>query len=344
MRLSLSVGSLTSRSRLSDALVYAQEADRLGFETLWVNEKYGSDAPTLLAWLGAQTQRIRLGSAIMQVPARSAAMTAMTAATLDVLSNGRFVLGLGVSTRQLAEGWHSVPFDRPLEGIREYVEVIRAVLSRLPVDHPGVHHPVPRPGSRPMMLDLRHFRPDLPVYLAGVGPRSLQVAGEIADGWLGLFQAPEMMADQRANLALGRKRAGLTMADYDVVAGVPVVLGDDVAACADRARPTYASFIGGMGSLERNFYHDHVVRMGYRDEADEVRRNYLAGHGAAAARAVPQSLIDSTTLLGPIERIMDGIRAYADAGVTSLALTMFPRSIDDGLRTLRVLAEAASAC
>jgi F420-dependent oxidoreductase-like protein len=346
MRLSLSVGSLTARSRLADVLAYAQEADRLGYETLWVNEKYGSDAPTLLAWLAAQTTRIQLGSAVMQVPARSAAMTAMTSATLDLVSNGRFVLGLGVSTRQISEGWHSVPFERPLDGIREYVDVVRAVLSGNPVNHEGVHHPVPmRPErNRPMMFNLRHFRRDLPVYLAGVGPRSLQVAGEIADGWLGLFQPPEL-TDQLANLAIGRKRAQQTMTGFDVVAGVFAVVGDDVAACADRLRATYSSFIGGMGSVERNYYHDHVARMGYRDEAGEVRRLYLAGLGAAAARAVPEAFIDETSLLGPVERITEGIRAYAAAGATSLAITLMPRSVDEGVHTLRVLTEAAArAC
>ncbi|MER7172987.1 LLM class flavin-dependent oxidoreductase [Streptomyces mesophilus] len=344
MRLALSLGSLTARSRIADTLTYAREADQLGYDTLWVSEKYGSDAPSLLGWLAAHTRRIALGSAVMQVPARSAAMTAMTAATIDLLSDGRCVLGLGASTLQISEGWHGTRFDQPLAGLREYVDIVRAVLSRRPVDYDGALHQVPLRGSdsRPMMLDLRNFRPDIPVYLAGVGPRSLRTAGEIADGWIALFLAADLAAEQVATVAAGRERRGATMAGFDVTAGVNAVVGEDVTACVDRLRPYYATFIGGMGSTKRNYYHDHVARMGYPEEAREVRRLFLEG-SPAARRAVPESLIDRTSLIGPFERIVDRMRAYAAAGVTTLSVGLTPRSVEDGVQTLRVLAKAAEA-
>jgi len=339
VKLALSLGALTARSRPAELLAYAVEAERLGYDSVWVSEKWGSDPVSLLSWVAARTSTIGVGTAVMQTPARSPAATAMTAATVDLLSGGRFRLGLGPSTAQLAEGWHGVPFGRPLTDLREYVELVRQVLSRRPVHHAGQRYRMPLDPSlsRPMMLDLRHFRPDIPVYLGAVGPRSTQLAGEIADGWLGLFYAPGSDIDQLSDLRAGRAKAGRDLSGFDVVAMVPAVLGADVNACIDRVRGHYASFIGGMGS----YYADLVTRMGYVEAAAEVRRLFLAGDPKAAA-AVPGDLIDRTALLGPVSRIAQRLDRYAESGITTLSVLLFPTDAEDGLRTLDAVLQAAS--
>ncbi len=346
MRLAL-IGGYAGMGLGPDLLELTLEAERLGYAQVWVAEAYGSDAPSVLAWLAAQTSTIGLGSGIMQIPARTPAMTAMTAATLDTLSGGRFHLGLGVSGPQVSEGWHGVPFGSPLGRTREYVEIVRTALARRPVEYDGEHFTLPLPGGpgKTLRLTIRPPRPDLPVYLAAVGPRNLRLAGEIADGWLGIFLAPEHAADQFASVREGRVAAGRgtpedPMAGFDVVTTVPVVVTDDLEAGRAAVAPYTALYIGGMGSREQNFYNRLARRMGFDEAAQEIQDLYLAGRARDAAAAVSLELADATALIGPPARIAERARRYADAGVTTLGVAPYALTTEDRLSTLRVLAEA----
>jgi F420-dependent oxidoreductase-like protein len=321
VRLGYSLGMLRGQADLA-MLDQVAEAERLGYQVVWAAEAYGSDAATPLAWLAARTRTIELGSAVFQIPARSPAMTAMTAATLDLLSGGRFLLGLGVSGPQVSEGWHGVGFDQPLARTREYVQVVRAALARERLTYQGEHVRLPLPGGqgKPLRLAVRPPREGIPVYLAAIGPRSLELAGELADGWLASFFAPEHAPGWLARIRTGRRRAGLGLGGFDVVATVPVALGPDVAACADAVRPLVALYVGGMGSRERNFYADLAASMGFEAEARLVQARFLAGDRAGAEAAVPLAFIDQVALLGPVARVADRLAAYAEAGVTTLTL------------------------
>lgn len=358
MKLGLNLGYLT-RQRRGDALLpLVQEAERLGYAVAWVAEAYGSDAPTVLAWLAGQTSRIELGSAVMQIPARTPAATAMTAATLDTLSGGRFRLGLGVSGPQVSEGWHGVRFADPLGRTREYVAIVRAALARERLAYAGRHFTLPLPDGPGKALKLAlpaeppdaTSRPQIPLYLAAIGPGNLRLAGEVADGWLAVFFAPEHAGPQLAAVRAGRAAAGRTdLGGFDVVASVPVVPGDDVATCADAVRGYAALYLGGMGSREQNFYHRLAVTMGFGAAADTVQDLFLAGRYREAAAAVPWEFLDQTSLLGPVDRIADRLRAFADAGVTTLSV--LPQEEGrageaaqrqrEALRTIAAAAEAA---
>lgn len=342
MKLGLSLGYQTAWSTPADHLALAQEADRLGFSVVWAAEAYGSDAPSVLSWIAGQTSRIDVGAGIMQIPARTPAMTAMTAATIDTFSGGRFRLGLGVSGPQVSEGWHGVRFDKPLARTREYVEIVRAALARQTVSVSGEFYTLPLPDGpgKALKLGFRPHRADIPIYLAAVGPKNLELAGEIANGWLAVFYAPEHAADQLASVAAGRARAGQTLTDFDVVPTVPVVVGPDVAACADQVRWYAALYLGGMGSREKNFYNQLATRMGFGDAAREVQDLYLGQRQRDAAAAVPLEFIDATSLLGPTERIADKFQAYAGAGVTTLSLSLFAGDRESALATLRAAAVA----
>jgi F420-dependent oxidoreductase-like protein len=317
-------------------------AERLGYAVVWAAEAYGSDSPTILAWLAGQTERIDIGSAVMQIPARTPAATAMTAATLDAVSGGRFRLGLGVSGPQVSEGWHGVRFAHPLARTREYVEIVRKAVARERLAYEGAHYRLPLPDGpgKALKLGFHPPRSRIPIYLAAIGPRNLRLAGEIADGWLAIFFSPAHAASQLAHVRAGR---GGDLAGFDVVASVPVVLGEDPAACAELVRWYAALYIGGMGSREQNFYHALAVRMGYGDAARTVQDLYLAGRHRDAAAAVPYEFIDQTSLLGPRERIADRLREYADAGVTTLSVTPFVADAESGIETLRAVAAAASS-
>ncbi|OLB78405.1 MAG: LLM class F420-dependent oxidoreductase [Actinobacteria bacterium 13_2_20CM_2_71_6] len=342
MRLSLSLGYQTPWTTPADHLALAQEADRLGYSAVWAAEAYGSDCVTMLAWIAGQTERIDLGSAVMQIPARTPAMTAMTAATLDTLSGGRFRLGLGVSGPQVSEGWHGVRFAKPLQRTREYVEIVRKALAGETVAHDGQFYTLPLPDGpgKALKLSFHPARTRIPTYLAAVGPKNLELAGEVADGWLAVFLAPEYAAEQLASIAAGRARAGLTMDGFDVVPAVPVVVGEDVSACAELVRWYAALYVGGMGSREQNFYNQLAVRMGYADAAREVQDLYLAKRQRDAAAAVPLEFIDRTSLLGPVERIAARMVEYAAAGVTTLSVSMFVADVESGVQTLRQVAQA----
>ncbi|MBP8532823.1 LLM class F420-dependent oxidoreductase [Streptomyces sp. MK37H] len=327
----------------ADNLAVAREADRLGYSVCWAAEAYGSDAATVLAWVAAQTERIDVGSAIFQIPARTPAMTAMTAATLDTLSGGRFRLGLGVSGPQVSEGWYGVRFDKPLARTREYVEIIRKAMSRERLTHEGQNWTLPLPDGpgKPLKLTVHPVREYIPLYIAAIGPKNLEQTGEIADGALVLFYDPEHAEETTlSSLRAGREKAGKDLEGFDVVPTVPMALGDDVRALADQFRPYTALYVGGMGSAKQNFYNKLAQRMGYEKEAAEIQEKYLSGDKEGAAAAVPHELIDSTALLGPVERIADRMQAYAGAGVTTLSLTPAGFTLQERLAGLRAGVEA----
>jgi len=336
----------------ADGLELAREADRLGFSVAWVAEAYGSDAPTVLSWIAAQTSSIDVGSAIMQIPARTPAMTAMTAATLDTLSGGRFRLGLGVSGPQVSEGWHGVRFDAPLGRTREYVDVVRLALSRQPVAYQGRHHVLPLPDGpgKALRLTVTGGRDRIPVYLASLGPRNLELTGEVADGWLGLFVSPEHVGESLQRLVSGRRTAGLDdLTGFDVCATSPLVVtpegreADVVAAAADPVRGYAALYVGGMGSRDRNFYNALVRRMGYEEAAEQVQEAYLDRRPRDAAAAVPTGFVDATSLLGPPARIAERMAALADAGVTTLNVVPFAPDLAGRVAMLRTAVEALEA-
>jgi F420-dependent oxidoreductase-like protein len=342
MKLGLTLGYQTAWTKPADHLAFAQEAERLGFSVVWAAEAYGSDAPTMLSWIAGQTSTIDVGTAIMQIPARTPTMTAMTAATIDTLSGGRFRLGVGVSGPQVSEGWHGTRFGKPLGRTREYVEIVRAALARKTVDYQGEFYTLPLPDGpgKALKLNFHPVRESVPIYLAAVGPKNLELAGEIADGWLAVFFSPEFGGELLASIEAGRARAGKTLEGFDVAPSVPVVIGDDVAACADRLRGNAALYVGGMGSREQNFYNRLAVRMGFADAAREVQNLYLDKRQRDAAAAIPLDFIDRTALLGPIDRVAEGLRRYADAGVTTLSVSLFAGDQASGLETLRQVAQA----
>jgi|SRR5262245_1852613 len=324
MRLGLNLGYSGSALGLDLALV--QEADRLGFHSVWSAEAYGSDAVTPITWVAARTDRIKVGTAIMQIPARTPTLTATTALTLDQLSGARFLLGLGVSGPQVVEGWHGVAFGKPLARTREYVDIVRAVWRReRALEFKGAHYQIPYAGpdatglGKPLKSIL-HGRADIPIYLAAIGPRNVALAAEIADGWLPVFFSPERMHVFRDSLEAGFRAAGggKSLACFDVAPTVPIVLGADVSACRDAVKPRLALYVGGMGARGRNFYNDLVCRYGYEGAASTVQDLFLAGKRQEAAAAVPDALVDEVALCGPRERIQERIARWAGSGVSTM--------------------------
>jgi F420-dependent oxidoreductase-like protein len=320
MKLGLSLGYAPPGTNPADLLPLVQEAERLGFDSVWVAEAWGTDAVSVLGWLAAKTERIKLGSAIMQIPARSPANTAMTAATLDLLSGGRFLLGLGTSGPQVVEGWHGQPWGKPLGKTREYVEIVRAALRRQVVEHHGEHYEIPWDGpgatglGKPLKLMLRPLRAEIPIYLAALGPKNVALAAEIADGWLPIFVDPERFDD-----AFGPSLAGAP-SGFEIAATVSVLVGDDVEALRDALRPHVALYVGGMGAKGKNFYNALVRRYGWEDEAAQIQELYLAGRQREAIAAVPDALVDAVALVGPKERIADRLEAWRETPVTTLVL------------------------
>ncbi|WP_086666551.1 LLM class F420-dependent oxidoreductase [Lentzea kentuckyensis] len=342
MKLGLNIGYLGA-GYASNGLELAVEADRLGYDVCWVAESHGSDAATMLAWVAAHTDRIGVGSSVFQIPARSPAMTAMTAVTLDTLSQGRFRLGLGVSGPQVSEGWHGVRWAKPLGRLRDYAEITRKALRRELLTHDGPHWTLPLPDGpgKPLMLSLRPVQERIPLYLAAIGPASLELVGEIADGWLASFFSPDFARELLRHVETGRRRAGTDLQDFDVVAMTPIAVGDDVRACADAVRWYAALYLGGMGSQEHNYYNQLACRMGFAQEAAEVQERYLERDFSGAAAAVPFDFLDATSLLGPKRRIAGRMRDFAAAGVTTLAVSPFGRrGLQDGPAALRVAADA----
>ncbi|TDD29305.1 LLM class F420-dependent oxidoreductase [Kribbella turkmenica] len=342
MRLGLNIGFVFGGDDHLDHLRLVKEAERLGFSVTWAAEAYGSDAATLLAWIAAQTSTIDVGAAVFQIPARTPAMAAMTAATLDRLSNGRFRLGLGVSGPQVSEGWHGVRFDKPLARTREYVAIVNAAMRRETVAFEGEHFTLPLPDGpgKALKLSIHPIRDHVPVYLAAVGPKNLELAGEIADGWLGILNDPAYLGEQLKHIATGRQTCQKGLDDFDVVASVPVMTGADLQAAADPIRGYAALYIGGMGSREKNFYNALAVRMGYAEEAKRIQDLYLDKQHRDAMAAVPHGFIDGISLLGDKERMAEKLTAYAEAGATTVALTPFAPTVDQRIADLRTVAEA----
>lgn len=325
----------------AENLELAREADRLGYAVAWAAEAYGSDAVTVLTWVAAQTKNIDVGSAVMQIPGRTPANTAMTAATLDTLSGGRFRLGLGVSGPQVSEGWHAVRFAKPLARTREYISIVNKALARERLSYDGEFFTLPLPDGpgKALTLTVHPVREHIPTYLAAIGPKNLELAGELFDGWLAIFYSPEFADELLASIAAGRAKVGKTLEGFDVVPTVPVVIGDDVEACAAPLRAYAALYIGGMGSREKNFYNALATRMGYGDAAAEVQDRYLAKDIAGAMAAVPFEFIDRTSLIGPRERIAERVHAYADAGVTTLTVGTYAATLGERVATLRAMAQ-----
>jgi len=318
MKLGLSLGHSGDLAALCDL---ARRAEAAGAESLWVSEAYGSDAVSVLGYLAAVTRRVGLGAAVLQIPARTPAATAMAATTLDHLSGGRLLLGLGTSGPQVAHGWHGVPFDAPLSRTREYVAVVRKAVARAgPLTHDGRHYPLPTHGAPPLRSSLRPLRAHVPIYLASNGPRNLALAAEIADGWLPAFYSPEHAAGYRALLAPGLARRDPSLGPLRVVATVHVAAGDSVPACRDALRPVFALYIGGVGARGRNFYTDQVARLGYAREAATIQDHYLAGRRDAAVAAVPDALVDELALGGPVARMTDRLAAWRESGVDTVTL------------------------
>jgi F420-dependent oxidoreductase-like protein len=287
MQLGVSLGYLIPGTAPADHLNVVQEAERLGYDSVWAAEAYGSDTATVLAWLAAGTTKIKLGSAIFQMPARSPAMTAMTAATIDMLSDGRMLLGLGTSGPQVAEGWHGQRFGRQLKRTREYVAVLRMALARERVEYHGetIDLPLPDGPGKPLKLMISPVQERIPIYLAAIGPKNTALAGEIADGWLPIFFSPEHVSEVRAPLEEGAARSGRSLESFDMAPTVNTYVSDDVAAARDRMRPFLALYIGGMGSREQNFYNQLVQRYGFEDTAVKVQNLYLDGKKDEAAAA-----------------------------------------------------------
>ncbi|MBI3733274.1 MAG: LLM class F420-dependent oxidoreductase [Chloroflexi bacterium] len=340
MRLGINLGYWGSRA--DNHVGLAQEADRLGYHSVWTAEAYGSDAVTTLTWVAAQTQRINVGTAIMQMPARTPAATAMTAATLDLLTGGRFMLGLGLSGPQVVEGWHGVPYGNPLVRTREYIQIVRTILERAePLEHHGEHYDIPvRGGSglgKPLKLIIHPLRANLPIYLAAIGPKNIALAAEIADGWLPAFFSPYRMDVFRPSLEAGFARAGggKNLQNFDLAVGARIAVGDDLDACRRQVKPGIALYIGGMGARGRNFYNDLARRYGYEDAAIRIQDLYLAGRRDEAIAAVPDALVDEVALCGPRERIAERLGAYRDAGVTTLICGA------GNVETIRMMAELA---
>jgi F420-dependent oxidoreductase-like protein len=334
MRLGFAMGYAPPGTNPTELIALAREAERLGYDSAWAAEAWGTDAVTVLAWLGAQTTTLKLGAGIMQIPARTPAMTAMTAATLDLMSGGRVLLGLGTSGPQVVEGWHGQPFGKPLGRTREYVEIVRAAIRRELVEHDGAHYAVPYRGAdatglgKPLKLMLRPERAEIPIYLAAIGPRNVALAAEIADGWLPVWVSPEKLATVFAE-PLAAARPGFDVAAF----GVPVAISDDLQAARDFVKPHLALYVGGMGAKGQNYYNALAARYGYEREAAEIQELYLGGKRMEAIAAVPDALVDEVALVGSRERIADRLEAWKESPVTTLLIQAYDPA------TLRTVAE-----
>jgi F420-dependent oxidoreductase-like protein len=344
MKLGVHVGYWGLGMGAEDQLAVVQEAERLGYDSVWSAEAYGSDAATVLAWLAAQTTTIRLGSAIFQMPGRSPAMTAMTAATLDQLSDGRMLLGIGSSGPQVAEGWHGQRFARQLQRTREYVGVVRMALARERVEFHGqtIELPLPDGPGKPLKLMISPVQEHIPIYLAAIGPKNTALAGEIADGWIPTFFSPEHVSDFRALLEDGAGRAERSLDGFDIAPTVNAYVSDDLEAARNLMRPILALYIGGMGSREQNFYNQLVQRYGFEAPAREIQDLYLEGKKEEAAAAIPTELIDKVSLCGPREVVRDRLAAFRQAGVGTLMITPMAFTAEDRIAQLRAVAELAA--
>ena len=331
VRLGFYMGYAPPGTNPTELIALAQEAERLGYDSAWAAEAWGTDAVSVLAWLAATTSTIKIGSAILQMPARTPANTAMTAATLDLMSEGRFLLGLGTSGPQVVEGWHGEPWGKPLAKTREYIEVVRTALRRETLEFEGEHYSVPYNGpdatglGKPLKLMMRPLRAEIPIYLASLRRRSVELAAEIADGWLPIFFSPERA---RQTFPVPFERDGL-----DIAPAVPAVLSDDVETAREVLKPYYALYVGGMGARGKNFYNELACEYGFEEAAQRIQDLFLDGKQRDAAAAVPDELVDELALVGPRERIAERLEAWKESGAT----TMLVSTRDPA--TLRAVAE-----
>ena len=341
MRLGLNIGYWGLGMSAADQLALVQEAEAAGYDSVWAAEAYGSDAATVLAWLAAQTSRVKIGSAIFQMPARSPAMTAMTAATLDQLSGGRMLLGIGTSGPQVAEGWHGERFGKQLARTREYVEILRKALARERLVHDGETYQLPLPDGpgKALKLMIAPVQERMPIYIAAIGPKNTRLVGEIADGWLPAFFSPEHVDGSRALLEEGAARSGRALDGFDIAPTVQVSIDDDLDRARDTMRPFVALYVGGMGSREKNFYNRLVQRYGFEDAAREIQDLYLDGKKEEAAAAIPPELIDLVSLTGPRDRVKERLEVYREAGVGTLIVSPMELDPERRKRTIRELAE-----
>jgi F420-dependent oxidoreductase-like protein len=303
------------------------EAERLGFDSMWTAEAYGSDALMPLAWWGASTTKIKLGTSIVQISARTPAATAMAAMTLDHLSGGRVILGLGASGPQVVEGWYGQPFAKPLARTREYIGILRDIWARNgPVTNDGPAYPLPLPDGtglgKSLKSSIHPLREDIPIYLAAEGPKNIALAAEVCDGWLALFYSPHHDSFYREALQTGFETPGArrTAEDFEVAATVPLIVTDDIEAAADAVRPMYALYFGGMGAKGTNFHANVAIRMGYEKEVEQIQELYLSGKKQEAAAVIPTALIDQLTLIGPKDKIRHDLEAWRDSIVTTLLI------------------------
>jgi F420-dependent oxidoreductase-like protein len=303
------------------------EAERLGFDSMWTAEAYGSDALMPLAWWGAATTKIKLGTSIVQISARTPAATAMAAMTLDHLSGGRVILGLGASGPQVVEGWYGQPFAKPLARTREYIGILRDIWARNgPVTSDGPAYPLPLPDGtglgKALKSSIHPLREDIPIYLAAEGPKNIALAAEVCDGWLALFYSPHHDSFYREALQSGFETPGArrTAEEFEVAATVPLIITDDIEAAADAVRPMYALYFGGMGAKGTNFHANVAIRMGYEQEVEQIQELYLSGKKQEAAAAIPTALIDQLTLIGPKDKIRHDLEAWRDSIVTTLLI------------------------
>jgi F420-dependent oxidoreductase-like protein len=345
MKLGVHIGYWGLGLTREDQLEIVQEAERLGYDSVWTAEAYGSDAATILGWIAGQTSRIRIGSAIFQMPGRSAAMTAMTAATLDQLSDGRMILGIGSSGPQVAEGWHGQRFGRQIQRTRDYVAVVRMALARERVEFHGetLELPLPDGPGKALKLTIAPVQDRIPIYIAAIGPNNTRLAGEIADGWIPTLFSPEHVSQLRPLLEQGAATAGRTLEGFDIAPTVNVFVTDDLQSARDAMRPFIALYVGGMGSRERNFYNQLVQRYGFEEAAAEVQDLYLDGRRDEAMAALPDDLIDLVTLCGPADRVRERLDIYREAGVGTLGVTPMAWDKAGRLEQLRLVAELAAA-
>lgn len=330
MRLGINFGYQDWSRGLDGAVALAQEADRLGFHSGWTAEAYGTDAIAPLTWLMAHTERMNFGSGIMQMPARTPAMTAMTAATLDMMSGGRFLLGLGLSGPQVVEGWHGLPYGKPLGKTREYVDIVRTIWRREgPLVHHGEHYDIPYTGDdatglgKALKIIVHPRRDDIPIYLAAIGPKNVATCAEIAEGWLPIFFSPQRFDATYGDVV----EAGFARADepksldnFDIAPTVTVLVGDDLEALRGVIKPMVALYVGGMGARGKNFYNNLACRYGFEAAAKEIQDLYLDGKKAEAVAAVPDELVDEISLIGPKERIADRLGPWRECGITTMIL------------------------
>ena len=346
MKLGVHIGYWGLGLTAEEQLQLVQEAERLGYDSVWTAEAYGSDAATILGWLAQATERIKLGSAIFQMPGRSAAMTAMTAATLDQLSGGRMLLGIGSSGPQVAEGWHGQRFGRQLQRTREYVAVVRKALARERLEFKGetLELPLPDGPGKALKLTIAPVQERIPIFLAAIGPKNTTLAAEIADGWIPTLFSPEHVGEIRSLLEEGFARAGggKSFEDFEIAPTVNVFVSDDRESARDAMRPYIALYAGGMGSRKQNFYNALVQRYGFEDAAREVQDLYLEGKKEEAAAAIPGELIDTVSLCGPAGVVRERLDIFREAGVGTLMVSPMAWTFEDRLQQLRHVAELAS--